>query len=112
MRRRLSKTQRQQVYEKCCGSRLDYKDMQVDHVKPLKLGGEDTLSNMLPACRSCNHYKAALDAEGFRQYLAVIHKRLMRDSIPYQAAARFGIVRHLGDGVTFYFEKMREGGAG
>lgn len=118
MRRRLSKTQRQQVYEKCgghcayCGSRLDYKDMQVDHVKPLKHGGEDTLSNMLPACRSCNHYKAALDAEGFRRYLAGIHKRFMRDSIPYQAAARFGIVRHLGDGVTFYFEKMREGGAG
>lgn len=115
MRRRLSKTQRQQVYEKCsghcayCGSRLDYKDMQVDHVKPLKLGGEDTLSNMLPACRSCNHYKAARDADGYRRYLSGIAGRLMRDSIPYQVAARFGIVKYVKKDVVFYFESC--GGA-
>lgn len=34
------------------------KDMQVDHVIPINgwsEQGEDTLDNMLPACRSCNH---------------------------------------------------------
>ena len=116
MRRKLSRAERQYVYGKCsghcayCGCDLKYDDMQADHVKPLKLGGEDIPSNMLPACRSCNHYKASMDAEGFRQYLAGIHKRLMRDSIPYQVAERFGIVKHPGDEVTFYFEKCGKEG--
>lgn len=112
MRRKLSKVERQKVYEKCkghcayCGCELEYKNMQVDHVKPLRIGGADELSNMLPACRSCNHYKATLDVEGFRQYLRGINNRLMRDSIPFQVATRFGIVRHKGNNnVTFYFER-------
>ncbi len=111
VRKKLNKAQRQQVYGKCngrcayCGHGLEYRDMQVDHMTPLKIGGADEISNMLPACRSCNHYKSSLDVEGYRQYLAGIHKRLMRDSIPFQVATRFGIVRHMGDGVTFYFER-------
>ena len=63
-RRRLSRSEREKVYQKClghcayCGCALDYKDMQVDHVKPLRVSGSDEISNMLPTCRSCNHYKA------------------------------------------------------
>lgn len=112
MRRKLSEVERQQVYEKCkghcayCGCKLEYKNMQVDHVKPLRIGGNDELNNMLPACRSCNHYKATFDVEGYRKYLTGIFHRLMRDSIPFQVAIRFGLVKHIGDNVTFYFEKM------
>ena len=101
------------VYEKCnhrcgyCGCEIEYKDMQVDHAKPLRIGGEDDISNYMPACRSCNHYKATLDVEGFRKYLSEIHKRLMRDSIPYQVAERFGIVKYVSDDVKFYFEELR-----
>ena len=111
-RRKLSKAERQEVYQKCnghcayCGTEIEYKDMQVDHVKPLRIGGLDDMDNMLPACRSCNHYKATLDVEGFKNYLAGIHKRLRRDSIPYQVAERFGIVKHNTDDIQFYFEKM------
>lgn len=111
MRRKLNKTERQQVYDKCgghcayCGCCLEYKDMQVDHVRPLRRGGADEVSNMLPACRSCNHYKATLDMEEFRKYLAGITDRLMRDSIPFQVATRFGIVKYEMDApVKFYFE--------
>lgn len=109
-RRKLSKEERMNVYQKCnghcayCGCEIEYKDMQVDHVMPLRIGGVDEISNMLPACRSCNHYKATLDVEGFRKYLAGIHKRLLRDSIPYQVAERFGIVKHVSDEVKFYCE--------
>lgn len=111
-RHKLSKEERQKVYDKCngycayCGTEIEYKDMQVDHVKPLRLGGSDNMDNMLPACRSCNHYKATLDVEGFRKYLSEIHKRLMRDSVPYQVAERFGIVKHNTDDVKFYFEAL------
>lgn len=29
----------------------------------LRKGGADALDNMLPACRSCNHYKGSLTVE-------------------------------------------------
>ena len=111
-RKKLTKQERQQVYAKCqghcayCGSDLDYKDMQVDHVTPLRIGGADELHNMLPACRSCNHYKATLDVEGYRKNLSGISHRLMRDSVPFQVAIRFGLIRHITDEVTFYFETL------
>lgn len=92
-----------------CGRQIDLKDMQIDHAKPLRIGGVDDISNYMPACRSCNHYKSTLDIEGFRKYLSDIHKRLMRDSIPYQVGERFGIVKHVSDDVKFYFEKYRGG---
>nr|DAI43930.1 MAG TPA: RECOMBINATION ENDONUCLEASE VII [Caudoviricetes sp.] len=114
-RKSIPKKTRLAVYEKCnhrcayCGCELAYKDMQVDHATPLRIGGADDISNFLPSCRSCNHYKATLDIEGFRNYLAEIHKRLMRDSVAYQVAERFGIVKHDSDDVKFYFEEMRGG---
>lgn len=112
MRRKLSKTERQEVYQKCqghcayCGCDLKYIDMQVDHVIPLRIGGADELNNMLPACRSCNHYKATFDVEEYRKYLAGISHRLMRDSIPFRVGIRFGLVQHIKDDVTFYFETL------
>lgn len=56
-----------------CGTEIAYKDMQVDHATPLRIGGADDISNYMPACRSCNHYKATLDVEGFRKYLSEMH---------------------------------------
>ena len=113
-RRKLSKQEREKIYHMCnghcayCGCHLNYKDMQVDHVKPLRVGGSDDISNMLPACRSCNHYKATLDLEKFRKYLYWIPARLNRDSIPFQVGARFGIVSYSDEPVKFYFEKEEE----
>lgn len=54
--------------ERCayCGCPLAYKDMQVDHLHPLKKGGTDELENLMPACRSCNHYKESFTLEQFR----------------------------------------------
>lgn len=110
-RKKLTKAERKIIYDRCaghcayCGCEIEYENMQVDHVKPLRIGGEDELDNMLPACRSCNHYKSTLDVEGFRKYLEGIPNRLMRDSIPFQVAARFRIVRHMTNNVTFYFER-------
>jgi len=30
---------------------------EVDHVVPVKVGGVDTIDNLMPACRSCNRHK-------------------------------------------------------
>lgn len=113
-RRRLSKLEREKVYQKChghcayCGCILDYKDMQVDHVKPLRTGGSDDISNMLPTCRSCNHYKATLDLKQFREYIYQIPTRLKRDSIPFQVGFRFGVVSCSAEPIKFYFEKQED----
>lgn len=112
VRRRLTKAERQAVYDKCkghcayCGCGLEYNDMQVDHAQPLRCGGADTLNNMLPACRSCNHYKATLGVEDFRKYIEGIPKRLTRDSIPFAVGKRFGVVQEHNEPIIFYFERM------
>lgn len=67
--------------------------------------GEDTLDNMLPACRSCNHYKSRSTLEGFRKMVENMPTVLMRDSVTYKNAVRFGLVTPTPHPVKFYFEQ-------
>ncbi len=114
MRRRLSKWERTQVYDKMgghcayCGCAIEFNEMQVDHIVALHQGGKDTLDNMLPACRSCNHYKDTLTVEGFRERVQRLHRTLMRDSITYKNAVRFGMVKPNLHKVVFFFEKTAD----
>lgn len=111
-RRRLSKAERQAVYEKCgghcayCGCEITIQQMQVDHVQPISVSGEDTLDNMLPACRSCNYYKGAEPLHIFRRYIERFCDTLARDSVTYRNAVRFGMVIPAPHPVTFYFERV------
>lgn len=111
-RRRLSKEERQSIREKLhghcayCGCELPLGKMQVDHLKPLSRGGTDTLDNMLPACRSCNHYKHSADLETFRFMLENMPNVLARDSVTYRNAVRYGLVQPNPHSVVFYFERM------
>lgn len=54
-----------------CGNRCAYchaeKPLTVDHLVPLARGGTDDISNIVPACRSCNSKKNARTAEEFLQ---------------------------------------------
>ena len=66
----IPKRVRLEVYEKCnhrcayCGCELEYKDMQVDHVKSIysNMDYKQTMTeqemysieNLLPSCRQCN----------------------------------------------------------
>lgn len=109
-RKKISKAERRQVYEKydghCayCGKKIDYKDMQVDHKIPLRLGGADDMSNYMPACRSCNHYKRGNSLEGFRKLVEDIPKKLERDSYIYRVGLDYGLVEPHKMNVVFYFE--------
>ncbi len=113
-RKRLTKEQRMAVYNKfgghCayCGCELEYKDMQADHIEPLELGGADEISNLYPACRSCNHYKHTFTVERFREALEHMPNVLMRDSVTYKIAVRFGLVKQAKEKVFFFFEKVAE----
>ena len=111
-RRRLTKEERLEVLKKTdfrcayCGMELGFDSFQVDHVVPLRSGGKDEISNMLPACRSCNHYKSTLTVEQFRAAVARMPEVLARDSVTYKTAVRFGVVWPLPKPVTFYFEQQ------
>ena len=94
-----------------CGCELRFEDMQVDHVVPLNgwsEKGSDTLDNMLPACRSCNHYKSRSTLEGFRKMVEAMPDVLMRDSVTYKNAVRFGLVEPKPHKVVFYFERLHQ----
>ena len=111
-RRQLTKAERQAVYDKCgghcayCGCELNISKMNVDHVKPISIDGEDVLDNMLPACRSCNNYKASMSVEGLRRAIERWPEVLARDSVTYKNAVRYGLVLPNPKPVKFYFETM------
>ena len=111
LRNSISKQIRQQVHEKYCGrcaycgEEIQYKDMQVDHLVSLYQGGADEVENMMPACRSCNHYKRASGLEAWRKQLESTTKVLSRDCYTYRNAVRFGQVTETPHKVVFYFEK-------
>jgi len=118
-RRKLTKAERLVVYNKMdghcayCGTEITLRQMQVDHLIPMEfyeaymaLGQDlDQLDNFLPACRSCNNYKHTLTLEKFRDALERMPDVLIRDSVTYRNAVRFGLVTPTPHPVVFYFEK-------
>ncbi len=114
-RRKLSIKERTEVFIKTeghcayCGCKITFKEMQVDHVIALdgwEQKGTDTIDNMLPACRSCNHYKSRSTLENFRRNLEHMPSVLIRDNLTYRNAVRYGLVIPKHDPVIFYFEKI------
>lgn len=109
-RKHFSKKERQIIYNKCfghcayCGKDITYNEMQVDHVISLRRGGTDDMDNLMPSCRSCNHYKHTLSINEFRKNLEKMPKVLMKNSVTYQIALRYNmIIQNIHD-VKFYFE--------
>lgn len=110
-----SKAVRQTVYEKynghCayCGREINYKDMQVDHFLPLRAwgvvdSGTDDISNLMPSCRMCNHYKRANSLETFRRYIEEIPQKLRNEYI-YKIGIVYGNVIENEKPIEFFFEK-------
>ena len=113
----ISKKTREAVYHKynghCayCGRAIAYKDMQVDHFQPLRAwgiedAGTDDISNLMPSCRMCNHYKRANTLETFRRYIQEIPKKL-RENYIYKVGLVYGNVVEAEKPIVFYFEKWK-----
>ena len=125
----MTKKKRQKVYDKTdghcgyCGTKIDFEDMQVDHMYPKWRYSDEykirqclyglpkpipelnSMDNLMPSCRKCNHYKRASDVEGFRQLLLTLQGRLDEIYI-YEVAVLHGIVKAQAWDGTFYFEKV------
>lgn len=110
----INKATRQAVYEKyngrCayCGREIKYKDMQVDHFIPKNgwaVQGTDDISNLMPSCRMCNHYKRANSLELFRIYIQEIPRKLQQNYI-YKVGVVYGNVIENKKPIKFYFEMV------
>ena len=107
----MTKLLRQRVYNKyqgrCayCGKVIEYKDMQVDHVIPRRRYGDNSLDNLYPSCRSCNHYKRARSLADFRRLMLTLHRRI-GDIYLCRVAEDYGIICIHPWGGKFYFETL------
>ena len=100
-----------------CGKKLEYKDMQVDHLIPFqrerfKKYSEEEIEcfeNYMPACRRCNHYKRAHSLEVFREMIEEIPFKLTRDNYIYKVGLDYNLIEEHRQKVVFYFEKVEQG---
>ena len=107
----MKKEIRQQVYNKynghCayCGCELEYKNMQVEHIKPQRVGGTDDIENLIPTCRLCNHYKRGNDLDSFRNWLLGGLIDRIRKIYIVRVAEKYGMITFHEWNKEFYFEK-------
>lgn len=121
-RKAIPKKVREAVYQKynghCayCGKKIEYKDMQVDHLIPVQRErfGRYTaeqiecFENYFPACRRCNHSKRSYSLEGYREFVETIPKKLFRDNYIYKVGLDYGLVEAHEHKIKFYFEQFEE----
>ena len=94
-----------------CGQYVPYKEMQVDHMVPKShicvkkdnIRQIYSFDNLMPSCRSCNHYKRAYDLEQFRHAMITLHKRIEKIYI-CKVAERYGVINIKPFDGRFYFE--------
>ena len=112
-RRKLMKAERLLVYDKfngkCayCGCKLNYNEMTVDHVEPLRNGGIDEVINMYPSCRSCNHYKSTYTTDKFKHEIGQIPSRLLKSSATFRLAVKYGLVEIKEKEIKFECERRK-----
>lgn len=114
---------RQEVYQKynhrCayCGCDLEYKDMQVDHVKSVyantdikqTMSSEEMydIDNLMPSCRQCNFYKSSMQLDAFRERLATTMMENLQKEFTYRLALKYGLIEEYIKPIRFYFETVK-----
>jgi 5-methylcytosine-specific restriction endonuclease McrA len=105
----MKKSLRIEVYNKfnqCCaycGNYIEYDDMKIDHFLPQKSGGTDDISNLMPCCEICNHYKDSHNIHKFKIMMKNIKKKIEKLYI-VKVAMRFGLI-DIKEFKGFFYEK-------
>lgn len=55
-----------------CGRKISYKDMTLDHVIPLAMGGIDDVGNLACTCFTCNQFKGSILPDYFMDRISQI----------------------------------------
>jgi 5-methylcytosine-specific restriction endonuclease McrA len=113
-----------------CGRGIKRTEFQVDHIIPKRNYGMNgktvpaakhsdevwfvlekekaercnSFDNLMPTCRSCNHYKRANDLEGYRLLMKGVLARLRKVYI-FNVAENYGIIKSEPWDGKFYFER-------
>lgn len=119
MRKALPKKLREQVKQKfdgrCayCGQLPD--KLCIDHLHPVAIKHKlkdldiDDISNLMPACFSCNNYKSSFTLEQFRSSVVTSVLLARRYSVNFRVAERFGLISETEKtSVEFYFEQEQK----
>lgn len=97
-----------------CGDPLQ-KGWHLDHIEPVLRQKDGTMerpennteSNLMAACPSCNRQKNRCTLEDFRHNIKQFVNSLNRYSTQYKFAKRYGLVHETGlEKVKFYFETL------
>ena len=116
-RKAIPKKIREQVYQMfdghCayCGCKLEYRDMQVDHIESVwssvwnKKPVDDSIKNYFPSCRACNFYKGAWSLEAFRDNIEHMLVGKLRRDFNYKMLVKYGMIKEDFKPITFYFER-------
>jgi len=92
-----------------CGKPIDYVDMHVDHYIPRRTNIRnrsilDEFENLMPSCRSCNHYKRAWKPEDFRRVMKGLSEKIKKTYLA-RVAIDYGLLQFKPFDGVFYFEK-------
>jgi 5-methylcytosine-specific restriction endonuclease McrA len=103
-----------------CGKQITLREMQIDHLVPVRRGdsdadlakrgvsrGTDDYSNLMPACRSCNFRKGQMSLEKFREALIKQCEGVIKRSFQVRQSMDYGLIQHTPRTIVFYFEKRR-----
>lgn len=77
-RRKINATEKGIIYSRAngvcqlCGKKLKYREMTVDHIRPLSAGGKDNLSNYQCTCLTCNQLKNSMQQNDFYEKITEI----------------------------------------
>lgn len=83
-RKAYSQDTRQLLYEraekKCelCGRKILLKEMTIDHVVPLSMGGLDDVNNLACTCQPCNLFKGNILPDNFLERISLIYLYQMK----------------------------------
>ncbi len=78
-RKSYSQDTRQLIYERAdgrcelCGRKILFQDMSLDHVKPLSMGGFDSVDNLACTCEPCNIFKGNILPDTFFERISLIY---------------------------------------
>jgi len=86
----------------------DWQTGEIDKVKAAAIKYDydenNSIENLMPTCKGCNHYKGKWDLEFYRELMLKLHTK-MEDEYLIKRALEYGIVKiEPWDGL-FYFEK-------
>lgn len=57
-----------------CGKKTAFKNLTMDHLLPLAMGGRSTKDNLVPCCKECNNRKKSMMPLEWADYLENLKK--------------------------------------